>query len=130
MPKCGSVLCCALTALLLASPVLAQDAKPPTVEELKSALDTANATLGELKTSSKVAADTLWVMITAMLVFFMNLGFATVESGFCRAKNCVNILSKNFIVFAATTIGFWLVGWGIMFGNGSPWYGSEGLVMV
>jgi Amt family ammonium transporter len=69
-------------------------------------------------------------MITGMLVFFMNLGFACVESGFARAKNCVNILSKNFIVFAATTIGFWLIGWGIMFGHGSPWYGSEGVRMV
>jgi len=54
----------------------------------------------------KVMADTVWVLVTGMLVFFMNLGFATVESGMCRAKNCVNILSKNFIVFAVTTIGF------------------------
>src|SRR6478609_7572271 len=66
----------------------------------------------------KVMADTVWVLVTGMLVFFMNLGFATVESGMCRAKNCVNILSKNFIVFAVTSIGFWLLGWGIMFGNG------------
>jgi Amt family ammonium transporter len=63
--------------------------------------------------------DTAWVMLTGFLVFFMNLGFACVESGFCRAKNCVNILSKNFVVFAATSIGFWLVGWGLMFGGPS-----------
>ena len=54
-----------------------------------------------------------------MFVFFMNLGFACVESGMCRAKNCVNILSKNFVVFAITTIGFWMLGWGLMFGNGT-----------
>lgn len=78
----------------------------------------------------KVAADTMWVMVTGMLVFFMNLGFGCVESGFCRAKNCVNILSKNFIVFAVSTFGFWLVGWGIMFGNGSLYIGQEGLWMV
>ena len=45
--------------------------------------------------------DTLWVLLAAILVFFMNLGFASVEAGFARAKNCVNILSKNFIVFAS-----------------------------
>jgi Amt family ammonium transporter len=78
----------------------------------------------------KVMADTVWVLVTGMLVFFMNLGFATVESGMCRAKNCVNILSKNFIVFAVTTIGFWLLGWGIMFGNGTPFIGQEGLLML
>ncbi len=78
----------------------------------------------------KIMADTVWVLITGMLVFFMNLGFACVESGFARAKNCVNILSKNFIVFAISAIGFWLIGWGLMFGNGSPYVGSEGLLMV
>ena len=78
----------------------------------------------------KIMADTLWVMVTAMLVFFMNLGFACVESGMCRAKNCVNILSKNFIVFAVTSIGFLLLGWGIMFGSGNDCIGTSGLWMV
>jgi ammonium transporter, Amt family len=80
----------------------------------------------------KVMADTVWVVIASMLVFFMNLGFACVESGFCRQKNCVNILSKNFIVFAVTTIGFWLLGWGLMFGadNGDGLVGAKGLWMV
>jgi Amt family ammonium transporter len=45
----------------------------------------------------------------------------------CRAKNCVNILSKNFIVFAVTSIGFWVLGWGLMFGGGSEFVGLEGL---
>ena len=49
---------------------------------------------------TKVALDTIWTLIAGMLVFFMNLGFAMVESGLCRAKNAVNILAKNFIVFA------------------------------
>jgi Amt family ammonium transporter len=75
----------------------------------------------------KVAVDTVWVLITAMLVFFMNLGFACVESGFCRAKNCVNILSKNFIVFAVTTLFFWIIGFGIMFGDGNGFMGKSGL---
>ena len=50
----------------------------------------------------KIVVDTIWVLVTAKLVFFMNLGFAMVESGFARSKNCVNILSKNFIVFAVS----------------------------
>jgi Amt family ammonium transporter len=77
-----------------------------------------------------VAMDTMWVLITAMLVFFMNLGFATVESGMCRAKNCANILSKNFIVFAVTSAFFWILGWGLMFGDGNPVVGTQGLFMV
>ena len=67
----------------------------------------------------KVALDTVWVMVGGMLVFFMNLGFGCVESGFCRAKNCVNILSKNFVVFAVSTSRYWFIGWGLMFGNGN-----------
>ena len=54
--------------------------------------------------------DTLWVLLAAILVFFMNLGFACVEAGFARAKNTVNILSKNFIVFAVSSLGFMLLG--------------------
>jgi Amt family ammonium transporter len=88
------------------------------------------APAGPTTADLKVMADTLWVMVTAMLVFFMNLGFACVESGMCRAKNCVNILSKNFIVFAVTSIGFLLLGWGIMFGNGNEFFGTSGLWMV
>ncbi|MBM4077771.1 MAG: adenylate cyclase, partial [Planctomycetes bacterium] len=78
----------------------------------------------------KVMLDTLWVLVTAMLVFFMNLGFAAVESGMCRSKNCVNILSKNFVVFAVSSVAFWVVGWGLMFGNGNEYMGTSGLWFV
>ena len=78
----------------------------------------------------KVAADTVWTLVTAMLVFFMNLGFAMVESGFCRSKNAVNILSKNFIVFAVSSIAFWVLGWGLMFGSGSGFVGTSGLFLL
>lgn len=80
--------------------------------------------------SQKVALDTIWVMVAAFLVFFMNLGFALVESGFCRAKNTVNILFKNFVVFAVSSIAFLVLGYGLMFGNGNPLFGTEGLFMV
>jgi Amt family ammonium transporter len=77
--------------------------------------------------SQKVALDTIWVMVAAFLVFFMNLGFALVESGFCRAKNTVNILFKNFVVFAVASIAFLVVGFGVMFGDGNPLFGQAGL---
>jgi len=78
----------------------------------------------------KVIADTVWVLITAALVFFMNLGFATVESGLCRAKNTVNILSKNVIVFCVTSLAFWAIGFGFMFGEGNPLIGLKGLFLI
>ena len=79
---------------------------------------------------AKVAMDTMWTLIAGMLVFFMNLGFATVESGLCRAKNAVTILAKNFIVFAASSLAFLVLGWGLMFGDGNPFFGTQGLWFV
>jgi Amt family ammonium transporter len=84
----------------------------------------------ELLATPKVVADTLWTLVAAMLVFFMNLGFAMVESGLCRAKNCVNILAKNFIVFGISSLAFLIIGWGIMFGDGTGWFGTSGLWFV
>ena len=75
---------------------------------------------------NKVALDTVWTLITAFLVFWMNAGFALVESGMCRVKNAVNILSKNFIVFALSSLAFFVVGWGLMFGDGNAFMGLKG----
>ncbi|MEY4488754.1 MAG: Ammonia channel precursor, partial [Verrucomicrobiota bacterium] len=78
----------------------------------------------------RIGLDTVWVLVTAFLVFWMNAGFALVESGLCRAKNAVNILSKNFIVFALSTISFYVIGWGLMFGDGNGFFGTTGLFFV
>ncbi len=78
----------------------------------------------------KVVLDTFWVIFAAVLVFFMNLGFAAVESGLARQKNSVNILSKNFIVFAVSSLGFLVLGWGLMFGDGNGFMGLSGLFMA
>ena len=78
----------------------------------------------------QVTLDTIWVLLAAMLVFFMNLGFAAVESGFARSKNTVNILSKNFIVFAVSSLGYILLGWGLMYGDGNGFVGLKGLFML
>ena len=74
--------------------------------------------------------DTFWVLLAAILVFFMNLGFAAVEAGFARSKNTVNILSKNFIVFAVSSLGFLLLGWGLMFGGDNPFIGTSHLFIL
>ncbi|HNR30879.1 MAG TPA: ammonium transporter [Candidatus Hydrogenedentes bacterium] len=75
------------------------------------------------------ALDTIWVMIAGFLVFWMNAGFALVESGFARAKNCVNILAKNFIVFAISAITFWISGFALMFGDGNLVVGLRGFFL-
>lgn len=80
--------------------------------------------------SAKVAVDTVWVLLAGMLVFFMSMGFACLESGLCRAKNTVTILAKNFIVFCVASIAFLVLGWGLMFGDGNPLFGTQGLWFV
>jgi Amt family ammonium transporter len=80
--------------------------------------------------NQKIAMDTIWTMIAAFLVFFMNLGFALVESGFCRAKNTVNILFKNFVVFAVSSLAFIVLGFGLMFGDGNALLGLKGLIFA
>jgi Amt family ammonium transporter len=77
-------------------------------------------------TDLKNTIDTVWVLFCAFLVFWMNAGFALLESGFCREKNAVNILSKNFVVFALTTVSFYFVGFAFMFGNGNDYFGLQG----
>jgi len=80
-------------------------------------------------TELKVALDTVWVMVTAALVFFMNAGFGLLESGLCRSKNAVMIMSKNFIVFAISTLAYWGIGFGLMFADGS-WVGTGGFFLA
>ncbi|MGB4268882.1 MAG: ammonium transporter [Spirochaetota bacterium] len=81
-------------------------------------------------TLNMVVADTLWVLFAAFLVFFMNLGFAMVEAGLQQAKNAVNISAKNFVVFAISSIAFWFIGWGLMFGDGNGFMGWKGMFML
>jgi Amt family ammonium transporter len=81
-------------------------AKAPTNEELATKIS-----------DSSLIANTVWVLIAGMLVFFMNLGFCTLETGLCRRKNAVNILAKNFIVFGISAIAYWMAGFAMMFGT-------------
>ena len=70
------------------------------------------------------AVNTIWVLLGAALVFFMQAGFSMCEAGFTRAKNTGNILMKNLMDFCIGTPCFWLFGFGIMFGGGSAIIGS------
>ena len=68
-------------------------------------------------------ANTIWVLLGAALVFFMQAGFAMCEAGFTRAKNTGNILMKNLMDFCIGTPLYWLIGFGIMFGAGTGLFG-------
>ena len=68
-------------------------------------------------------ANTIWVLLGAALVFFMQAGFAMCEAGFTRAKNTGNILMKNLMDFCIGTPLYWLFGFGIMFGAGTALFG-------
>ena len=67
--------------------------------------------------------NTLWVLLGAAMVFFMQAGFAMVETGFTRAKNAGNIIMKNLMDFCIGAPVYWIVGFGIMFGTGTGFFG-------
>jgi Amt family ammonium transporter len=71
------------------------------------------------------AVDTVWVLIAAFLVFFMQCGFGFLEAGFVRSKNVVNIMAENIMDTTATTVGFIIAGFGLMFGSGNAFFGTE-----
>lgn len=70
------------------------------------------------------SVNTIWVLLGAAMVFFMQAGFAMCEAGFTRSKNTGNILMKNLMDFCIGTPAFWLVGFGIMFGGTGALIGS------
>ena len=78
--------------------------------------------------AAKFLADNLWLLIAAVLVIFMNAGFAMVEAGMCRQKNAVNILAKNLFVFALAVTAYWVVGYSLMYGDSivSGWLSFKG----
>ncbi|NBW70612.1 MAG: ammonium transporter [Bacteroidetes bacterium] len=72
----------------------------------------------------------VWTIIAACLVFFMQAGFALVETGFTRAKNAINIIMKNVMDVSAGSLAFFLVGFGLMFGTSAGgWIGTDGFLL-
>jgi len=102
--------------LLLAAPAFAQEAP-------KAAYDATNIPAA---TDVGVSLNLLWIVLGAILVIFMQAGFALVETGFCRAKHAAHVVSTNFAIFGLGFVGFFLVGFAFMF-SGFSYPGYFGL---
>jgi Amt family ammonium transporter len=75
-----------------------------------------------------IAASTIWVVITAVLVMFMQAGFAFLEAGLTRMKNAGHIAAKNVLTFGLCSIVYWVVGFGLAFGGGNALIGTDGFI--
>ena len=73
-----------------------------------------------------IAANTLWVVVAAVLVMFMQAGFAFLEAGLTRMKNAAHIAGKNVLIFGLASLVYWLVGFGLAFGDGNGVLGTHG----
>ncbi|GIV17521.1 MAG: ammonium transporter [Armatimonadota bacterium] len=85
-----------------------------------------NPSVEEALANHKMLLDTIWVMVAAFLVFWMQAGFAYVEGGLTRAKNTNNIMMKNLMDFSIGSVAFWAVGFTLMFGDGNAFVGMKG----
>src|SRR5689334_13996223 len=90
-----------IMALVIATPAFAQDGEPPTADQV------ADIALG---------MNVMWMLIGGFLVFFMQAGFALVETGFTRNKNVTHTMMMNMMVFCIGAVGYWLTGFAFQFG--------------
>ncbi|HEV2811502.1 MAG TPA: hypothetical protein VGV93_14030, partial [Acidimicrobiales bacterium] len=95
-------------AVVLATPAGAQEVSEVSAESVQTNL------------------DNVFVLLSAVLVIFMQAGFALVEAGLTRAKSVANIMMKNLMDFCAGALAFFAVGYAIAFGEGNDLFGSEG----
>lgn len=109
-----------------AAPAEEEAAEEAPAEATAAAPDGFNKSL----TDTSYALDTVWVMVAGFLVMWMQAGFALVECGLTRAKNAVNICMKNLLDFCFGSITYWAVGFSIMFGGASLyWGGLDGMFL-
>ncbi len=73
-----------------------------------------------------IAVNTVWVVVAAVLVMFMQAGFAFLEAGLTRMKNAAHIAGKNVLIFAICSLVYWAVGFGLAFGDGNSIIGTHG----
>jgi Amt family ammonium transporter len=97
----------------------APETPPDTVESVKAALE-----------EKAIDLDTIWTLVAAFLVMWMQAGFALVETGLTRAKNAVNIIMKNLLDFCYGSLAYWLVGFGLMFSIGNSFCGDSGFMLA
>jgi Amt family ammonium transporter len=83
----------------------------------------------EIIAEKSIVLDTIWTLLAAVLVMFMQAGFAMLEAGFTRAKNACNVLMKNLMDFSFGSIAYWVIGFGIMFGMGNLFFGTSGFFL-
>lgn len=102
--------------------VMAQDAEVAGAAE--AAVEAPVDAVEAMATALQDNINIVWTCVAAFLVFFMQAGFAMVESGFTRAKNTVNIMMKNLMDFSIGTLAFFIVGFGLMFGATNGLFGT------
>jgi len=85
-----------------ATPALAQDGEPPTADQVSDI---------------ELGLNMMWMLLGGFLVFFMQAGFALVETGFTRNKNVVHTMMMNMMVFCIGAVGYWLTGFAFQFGG-------------
>jgi Amt family ammonium transporter len=107
------------------APAFAQEAAAPAPAAVEIAAEAAAPAMQAEEVQKN--ANFVWTLIAAVLVFFMQAGFAMVETGFTRAKNAVNIMMKNLMDFSIGSLGYWAIGFGLMFGaTQTGWFGTDG----
>jgi Amt family ammonium transporter len=116
-----------LVGNLVIGAVFAQDASTPQPETTEETAAAVEETVVEEAAEEPVIdnLDTVWILVASFLVFFMQAGFALVEAGFVNAKHVTNILMKNVFDLVVGSIGYWAIGFGLMFGAGNAFFGSE-----
>ena len=113
---------CVMMALCFTTTLYAQDSVA--VDSIAAAATTVAAPATTTAAATNIADElanginTVWMLLAAMLVFFMQPGFAFVEAGFTRSKNTTNILMKNFVDFLVGSLLYWFIGFGLMYGAG------------
>ena len=121
-----AVLAVALMAMAAGGAAYAQDAATVTnaVADATNTVVQAAAEVTSNVKAEKSGVDLVWTIVCAFLVFFMQAGFALVETGLTRAKNACNIIMKNLLDFAMASVAFFVLGFGLMFGDSNGFFGS------
>lgn len=97
--------------------------------DLATKVEMLEAALQKLTEADTGDANLLWIVVAAILVFFMQAGFALLEGGLVRSKNTVNVIMKNYMDMGFGVIIFWLFGFALMFGNNpTGWFGMNGFI--